>query len=48
MDVTTEWFSEESYFFKLSAFQERLIELYEKNPDFIQPESRRNEIVSFC
>ena len=43
----TEWFSEDSYFFKLSAFQDRLLELYEKNPDFIRPETRRNEIVSF-
>jgi methionyl-tRNA synthetase len=43
----TEWISEESYFFKLSAFQERLIELYERNPDFIQPDSRRNEIMRF-
>ena len=43
----TEWFSEESYFFKLSAFQDRLLALYEKNPRFIRPESRRNEIVSF-
>jgi len=43
----TEWISEESYFFKLSAFQERLMELYEKNPDFIQPDSRRNEIMTF-
>jgi len=43
----TEWFSEESYFFKLSVFQDRLLELYEKNPKFIRPESRRNEIASF-
>jgi methionyl-tRNA synthetase len=43
----TEWFSEESYFFKLSEFQDRLLELYEKNPTFIRPESRRNEIISF-
>jgi methionyl-tRNA synthetase len=43
----TEWFSEESYFFKLSAFQDRLLELYEKNPGFIRPEGRRNEIISF-
>jgi methionyl-tRNA synthetase len=43
----TEWFSEETYFFKLSAFQDRLLELYEKNPRFIRPESRRNEIASF-
>jgi methionyl-tRNA synthetase len=44
---TTEWFSEESYFFKLSEFQDRLLDLYEKNPQFIRPESRRNEIASF-
>jgi methionyl-tRNA synthetase len=43
----TEWFSEESYFFKLSAFQDRLLEYYQKNPDFIRPETRRNEVVSF-
>jgi len=43
----TEWFSEESYFLKLSEFQDRLLELYEKNPTFIRPESRRNEIISF-
>ena len=43
----TEWFSEESYFFKLSAFQDRLLDLYEKNPSFIRPEGRRNEIISF-
>ena len=38
---------EESYFFKLSAFQERLLEHYEKYPDFIRPEARRNEVMSF-
>jgi len=43
----TEWFSEETYFFKLSAFQDRLLELYDKNPGFIRPESRRNEVISF-
>jgi len=43
----TEWFKEESYFFKLSAFQERLLDLYEKNPKFIRPETRKNEISSF-
>src|SRR5262249_33216461 len=42
----TEWFSEESYFFKLSEFQDRLLALYEKHPEMIRPESRRNEIVS--
>jgi methionyl-tRNA synthetase len=44
---TTEWFSEESYFFRLSAFQNQLLELYEKHPEFIRPESRRNEIAAF-
>ena len=38
--------SEPCYFFKLSAFQDQLLKYYEENPDFIQPESRRNEIVS--
>jgi methionyl-tRNA synthetase len=43
-----EWVAkEESYFFKLSAFQEKLLEFYEHNPGFIAPESRRNEVVSF-
>lgn len=39
--------TEENYYFKLSAFQERLLELYEKQPDFIQPEIRRNEVLAF-
>ena len=43
----TERVREENYFFKLSAFQERLLELYEKQPDFVQPESRRNEVLAF-
>ncbi len=38
---------EESYFFKLSVFQDRLLEYYEKNPNFIRPEVRRNEVISF-
>ena len=42
-----EWVTEPSYFFKLSAWQDRLLEFYEQNPDFIQPESRRNEVISF-
>jgi methionyl-tRNA synthetase len=42
-----EWIEEESYFFRLSAYQDRLLELYKANPDFIGPETRRNEIVSF-
>jgi methionyl-tRNA synthetase len=43
----TEWLSEESYFFRLSEFQDRLLALYREHPDFIKPEARRNEIVSF-
>lgn len=39
--------SEESYFFRLSAFQQPLLDYYESHPEFIQPEVRRNEIVSF-
>ena len=42
-----EWVEEESYFFKLSKWQDKLIEYYEKNPDFILPKSRKNEVVSF-
>ena len=43
----TETLTEENYFFKLSAFQKPLLDFYRKNPDFIQPESRKNEIVTF-
>lgn len=42
-----EWVEEESYFFKLSAWGDRLLELYAKNPNFIQPDARRNEVISF-
>jgi methionyl-tRNA synthetase len=42
-----EWVDEKSYFFKLSAYQGRLLELYESQPDFIGPDSRRNEVISF-
>ncbi|MGB9667708.1 MAG: methionine--tRNA ligase [Thermosulfidibacteraceae bacterium] len=38
---------EKSYFFRLSAYQDRLLEFYEKNPDFVRPQGRMNEIVSF-
>lgn len=41
------WHKEESYFFKLSAFQEKLLTLYEAAPDFIRPQSRYNEVVNF-
>jgi methionyl-tRNA synthetase len=42
-----EWVEEESYFFKLSAFAEPLLQHYEQNPDFIGPAERRNEVISF-
>src|SRR5690606_22719857 len=42
-----EWVEEPSYFFRLSAWQDRLLAFYDANPDFIAPESRRNEVVSF-
>jgi methionyl-tRNA synthetase len=41
------WHKEESYFFKLSAFQDNLLALYEAVPDFIQPQSKSNEVISF-
>jgi methionyl-tRNA synthetase len=43
----TETVKEENYFFKLSAFAEPLLDLYTKNPDFIRPETRRNEVIAF-
>jgi methionyl-tRNA synthetase len=42
-----DWFEEDSYFFKLSAWQDKLLEHYEKYPTFITPKSRNNEIVQF-
>lgn len=42
-----EWVEEPTYFFRLSAYQEKLLALYEANPDFIAPKERRNEIISF-
>ncbi len=42
-----EWVEEPSYFFRLSAWQEPLLRLYEERPDFILPPSRRNEVISF-
>jgi methionyl-tRNA synthetase len=44
---TVEKISEESYFFRLSAFQQPLLEHYEKHPEFLTPDSRRNEMLSF-
>jgi methionyl-tRNA synthetase len=42
-----EWTVEETWFFRLSNYQDRLLQLYRDNPDFIRPESRRNEVVRF-
>ncbi len=42
-----EWVDEESYFFKLSKWEKPLLDFYEKNPDFISPPSRKNEVISF-
>ncbi|KPG01178.1 methionine--tRNA ligase [Rhodopseudomonas sp. AAP120] len=42
-----EWVEEKSYFFKLSAYQDKLLKLYEDQPDFIGPDARRNEVISF-
>ena len=42
-----EWVEEKSYFFRLSAYQDRLLALYEAHPDFIGPDTRKNEVVSF-
>jgi len=43
----TETVHEENYYFKLSAFQDQLIKLYTDHPDFVRPETRRNEVLSF-
>jgi methionyl-tRNA synthetase len=42
-----EWVEEKSYFFKLSAYQDKLLALYDSQPDFIGPDSRKNEVTSF-
>ncbi len=42
-----EWVEEKSYFFRLSAYQDRLLALYDAHPDFIGPDSRKNEVISF-
>ena len=44
---TVEWVEEESYFFRLSKWQDKLLDYYEKNPNFILPNSRKNEVISF-
>ncbi len=42
-----EWTKEETWFFRLSSYQDKLLALYRDNPDFIRPESRRNEVIRF-
>ena len=42
-----EWVEEHSYFFRLSAWRDRLLKFYADNPDFIAPDTRRNEVISF-
>lgn len=42
-----EWMEEESYFFRLSAYQDKLLDYYEKHPDFIAPEGKKNEVINF-
>ena len=44
---TVEWIEEESYFFRLSKWQNKLLEYYDKNPEFILPKSRNDEVISF-
>ena len=41
-----EMVKEESYFFKMSKYADRLLQFYEENPEFIQPESRKNEMIN--
>src|SRR3954453_11523876 len=45
--TAVEWTVEESWFFRLSAYQQPLLEYYAAHPDFIRPESRRNEVLRF-
>ena len=46
-DTPVVWMEEENFLFRLSAYQDRLLKLYEDQPDFIGPETRRNEVASF-
>lgn len=43
----TSWMAEQTYFFKLSAFQDKLLSFYKNNPDFVTPKERLNEVISF-
>ena len=46
-DVKLQWLTERNWFFRLSAYQERLLDHYEQHPDFVQPDYRRNEMLGF-
>src|SRR3954468_20901953 len=46
-DTVPEWIEEKNYFFRLSAYQDKLLELYAERPDFVQPDFRFNEVKSF-
>ena len=46
-EVPLQWLTEKNWFFRLSAYQERLERWYEENPDFVQPDYRRNEMLGF-
>ena len=46
-DVELQWLTERNWFFRLSAYQERLVAHYEQHPDFVQPDYRRNEMLGF-
>ena len=46
-DVPLQWLTEQNWFFRLSAYQERLLDFYEQHPDFVQPDYRRNEMLGF-
>ena len=47
MGTPVEWVEEESYFFRLSKYQDKLLAHYQANPDYIGPDTRKNEVVSF-
>jgi methionyl-tRNA synthetase len=47
LGTPVEWVEEESYFFRLSAYQDKLLDLYRTNPDFVLPKERLNEVMSF-
>ena len=46
-DVELQWLTERNWFFRLSAYQQRLVDHYEQHPDFVQPDYRRNEMLGF-